>query len=85
MPTGPFRPGDKVPSTGIYIASHYQHRLPHEVFAVEGELFPVCKRCGTRASFALFKAVADIAFDQDVAASTEAQKWKKAKAGPIGD
>jgi hypothetical protein len=55
------------------------------VFAMEGELFPVCKRCGTRASFALFKAVADIALDQDFAASTEAQKWKKAKAGPIGD
>ncbi len=82
MPTGPFRPGDKVPSTGIYIASHYQHRLPHEVFAKAGELFPLCKRCGTRASFSLLKAAADIALDQDFAATAEEIKSKKAKAGP---
>jgi hypothetical protein len=85
MPTGPFKPGDKVPSTGIYIASHYQHRLPHEVFAVEGELFPLCKRCGMRASFNLFRVAADIELDQDFAASAESRKSKKAKAGPSGD
>lgn len=82
MPTGPFRPGDKVPRTGIYIASHYQHRLPHEVFASEGELFPPCKRCGTRTFFSLLKAAADISRDQDFAASAETKKAKKAEAGP---
>jgi hypothetical protein len=82
MPTGPFRPGEKVPATGIYLASHYQHRLPHEVFAVEGELFPECKRCGARASFTLVKVAADIERDQDFAASAESRKSEKAKAGP---
>jgi hypothetical protein len=80
MQTGPFKPGDRVPSTGIYLASHYQHRLPHEVFAKQGELFPSCKRCGTRASFCLVKAAADISLDQDFAG--EELKSKKAKAGP---
>ena len=85
MPTGPFRPGDQVPSTGIYIASHYQHRLPHEVFAKQGELFPICRRCGERASFVLFKAAGDISLDQDFAAAAEETKSKKAKAGPPAD
>lgn len=85
MPTGPFRPGDKVPCTGIFIASHYQHRLPHEVFATEGEMFPPCKRCGARTSFTLLKAAADISRDQDFTTTAEGGKAKKAKAGPPTD
>lgn len=80
MPTGPFRPGDKVPTTGIYTAVHYQHRLPHEVFAVAGEQFPECKRCGARASFILLKAVTYIQADQDFAGSAESRKSRKAGA-----
>lgn len=80
MPTGPFRPGDKVPVTGIYTAAHYQHRLPHEVFAVAGELFPECRRCGERASFTLLKAATDIQTDQDFAGSAESRKSKTAGA-----
>ncbi|MGE5324534.1 MAG: hypothetical protein ACM3SW_16830 [Actinomycetota bacterium] len=82
MPTGPFRPRDTVPTTGVYTATHYQHRLPHEVFAVAGEQFPECRRCGARASFTFLKAVADIGADQDFAGSAESRKARKAGAAP---
>ena len=85
MPTGPFRPGDKAPTTGIYIATHYQHRLPHEVFAVSGEQLPECRRCGARASFALLKAVPAIEADQDFARSAESRKSRRAGATPTDD
>lgn len=84
MPTGPFKPGDKVPVTGIYTASHYQHRLPHEVFAVQGEEFPGCRRCGLRASFNLFQSVLHVETDQDFSKSTLAKKNAAAKAGLSG-
>jgi len=84
MPTGLFKPGDKVPETGIYTASHYQHRLPHEVFAVQGEEFPVCRRCGPRASFSLFQSVSHVDADQDFSRSSQAKKKAAAKAGLTG-
>lgn len=85
MPTGPFRPGDKVPTTGIYTATHYQHRLPHEVFALGGEQFPECKRCGARAIFTLVKPVSDIEADQDFAGSADSRKSRRAGATPADD
>jgi len=84
MPTGPFKPGDKVPVTGIYTTSHYQHRLPHEVFAVEGEEFPACRRCGSRAAFSLFQSVSHVDTDQDFLKSTQAKRIAAAKAGQPG-
>jgi hypothetical protein len=76
MPDGPFRPGDKVPITGIYSVSHYQHRMPHEVFAVAGDTFPQCRRCGTRASFTLLQAAVHIDADQDFSGSAERAQVK---------
>lgn len=81
MPTGPFRPGDKVPATGIYTASHYQHRMPHEVFAVEGEQFPACRRCGERASFSLAHPAVHIEADQDFANLNQSKTVTQVKAG----
>jgi len=78
MATGPFRPGDRVPTTGIYTATHYQHRMPHEVFAVAGEEFPACRRCGSRAYFSILQQAAHIDADQDFIRATA--KGKKAKA-----
>jgi hypothetical protein len=81
MPAGPFRPGDKVPTTGIYTVSHYQHRMPHDVFAVEGDQFPPCRRCGSRASFVLAQAASHIDSDHDFSRSSDPNKTKRAKAG----
>ena len=67
-----------MPITGIYTATHYQHRMPHEVFAVEGEQFPACRRCGSRASFSLLQQATHIGHDHDFSrAATE----KNRKAG----
>ena len=81
MPNGSFRPGDSVPVTGIYTATHYQHRMPHEVFAVEGDQFPTCRRCGVRTSFVLLQAATHIETDRDFAKSAENAKAQKARAG----
>lgn len=81
MPDGTFRPGDRVPITGIYSATHYQHRMPHDVFAVEGDQFPACRKCGARTRFVLVQAAAHVNADRDFAKATESSKTKKAKAG----
>jgi hypothetical protein len=65
MQSGQFRPGDQVPVTGIYSVMHYQHRVPHDVFATGGEEFPRCHRCGDRVSFALVQSANRIDQDHD--------------------
>jgi hypothetical protein len=65
MPGGTFKPGEKVPTTGIYTATHQQHRLPHEVFAVEGDEFPSCRKCGNEIHFVLVQAASHIDLDRD--------------------
>jgi len=81
MPEGNFRPGERVPTTGIYTATHYQHRLPHQVFAVEGDQFPMCRRCGGRARFALLQAASYIETDRDFSKGSKSVKVSKAHAG----
>ena len=81
MPNGSYRPGDKVPVTGIYTATHHQHRMQHEVFAVEGDQFPSCRKCAGRTRFALLQAATHIDADRDFAKAAESSKAKKAKAG----
>jgi hypothetical protein len=73
MPTAIFRPGDRVPITGVYTATHYQHRLPHNVFAVADVPFPECRRCGKRVSFCLSQSPPCIESDQDFAANSTAE------------
>jgi hypothetical protein len=41
-----FKPGDKVPRSGIYRVSHdSSHAQPHEVTCVYGKVFPPCREC----------------------------------------
>ena len=49
-----YRPGDKVPHTGIYDVSHGSFHAPrHQVTCLYGGHFPVCNRCGHAARFQL--------------------------------
>jgi hypothetical protein len=49
-----YRPGDKVPHTGIYDVSHGSFHAPrHQVTCVGGGHFPTCKHCGHAARFQL--------------------------------
>jgi len=41
-----FKPGDKVPHSGIYKVTHDpEHAQPHEVTCVYGKTFPPCHDC----------------------------------------
>jgi ribosomal protein L37E len=53
--------------------------MPHEVFAVEGEQFPACRRCGPRAYFSLLQQATHIGHDQDFSqAATEKNRRARA-------
>ncbi len=80
MEKGPFRPGELVPMTGIYGVTHYQHRMPHEVFACEGEVFPHCRRCNLRVSFTLVEPAAHLGADPDFVRAAEQGNLKKVRA-----
>jgi hypothetical protein len=50
------RSGDRVPHSGIYLATHNNdHAKPHEVTCTVGDNFPECNECGA-VTFALVQA-----------------------------
>jgi hypothetical protein len=53
-----FRTGDTIPRSGIYRVSHFQHRLPHEVTLLRGEIFPRCSKCHDEVKFRVVRLVA---------------------------
>ncbi len=49
-----FEPGDQVPASGVYKASHgRQHLVSHYVTALFGETFPSCLGCSDQVRFEL--------------------------------
>jgi hypothetical protein len=61
-----FKPGEKVPTSGIYAVVHDTvHREAHEVTCVMGETFPPCKRCGDHPRFKLVRPAHHITDDED--------------------
>ena len=74
MPNGHFKPGEQVLTTGIYTATHHQHRRSHDVLVAKGERFPSCKKCGTRVHFELLQAATHIEGDRDFAKTDGAPK-----------
>jgi len=41
-----YKPGDTVPTSGIYRVTHDPaHRQPHEITCVAGKTFPPCRDC----------------------------------------
>ncbi|HTC92879.1 MAG TPA: hypothetical protein VK699_05450 [Terriglobales bacterium] len=65
MPSS-FRPGEKVPASGIYAALHSGHRFSHEVILLRQHEFPRCSHCGTRVSFELISEVPAFQEDRDL-------------------
>jgi hypothetical protein len=62
-----YMPGEFVPRTGIYVAAHAQHRPDHQVTAIRGEVFPVCRQCGTDVRFHLVHDASHMLHDMDFA------------------
>jgi hypothetical protein len=57
-----FKPGDRVPISGIYDVIHDKldgenHALPHRVTAIAGKAFPPCRACQGWVRFHLHQAV----------------------------
>jgi hypothetical protein len=49
-----YKPGDKVPKSGIYNVIHdVEHTEHHQVTCVIGETFPPCNHCGQHPRFTL--------------------------------
>lgn len=84
MENGPFRPGEVVPVTGIYGVTHYQHRMPHEVFAKKGDTFPVCRRCNSRVSFTLIQPAIHLGADPDFVGALEDGNGRFRRARVLG-
>jgi hypothetical protein len=51
-----FHTGDIVPDSGIYLVTHPEHRLPHEVTLLRDQKFPTCAKCDTAVVFELVQA-----------------------------
>ena len=52
-----FKPGNTVPTSGIYRVEHDAHRLMHEATLVENSVFPQCRHCGTAVRFQLLRPI----------------------------
>ena len=58
---GEFKPGDLVPTSGIYDVIHDKldgddHALPHQVTAIADKVFPPCRGCHESVRFRLHQA-----------------------------
>lgn len=61
-----FKPGDKVPNSGIYEVEHDpNHVAKHEVTCVYGKPFPPCNHCGHHVRFKLVRAAKHIALHDE--------------------
>lgn len=59
-----FKPGEQVPSSGVYRVHHQSHREEHDATLREGELFPVCTVCEQQVRFRLVQSARLI--DRDI-------------------
>ena len=60
-----FRPGDRVPCSGVFHVAHRNHRDAHEATLGAGGSFPPCAVCGDGVRFRLVKEAADLKSDTD--------------------
>ena len=60
-----FKPGERIPDSGVYLVVHQEHRSDHEATLVIGKPFPHCARCGTGVRFRLLRIASSIDGDPD--------------------
>lgn len=60
-----FKPGEQVPSSGVYRVLHQGHRDEHEATLREGEQFPTCTVCAQDVLFRLVQSAKLIDRDRD--------------------
>lgn len=52
-----FKPGQRVPVSGIYRVEHDSHRLMHEATLLQNDPFPRCRECKSDVRFELVRTV----------------------------
>lgn len=52
-----YKPGERVPNSGVYRVTHDEHRLMHEATLLAGDRFPICKQCKRQVRFELRRSV----------------------------
>jgi hypothetical protein len=62
-----FAPGQMVPISGVYTVVHQGHRKEHEVIAIRGEEFPLCRICNDEVRFRVVQVAPHMTHDFDLA------------------
>ena len=75
-----YRPGHKVPNSGVYLAIHRDHRAAHEVVAIQGEEFPSCRICKNEVRFYSERVVPHMTHDFDLTGPESGALKPRAKA-----
>lgn len=57
LDTRSYKPGDRIPASGIYRVEHGPHRLMHAATLLANSRFPLCRRCGHSVRFYLVRKV----------------------------
>jgi len=52
-----YKPGDRVPASGIYRVEHSPHRLMHLATLIGSTRFPICRECSRAVRFYLVRTV----------------------------
>lgn len=79
-----YKPGQLVPTSGIYTAIHQPHRPPHEVVAIRGEEFPPCRVCKDEVRFYVASSVPHMMHDFDLTGPVTRTSKHRAKAAKKG-
>ena len=58
--------GSPVPESGVYRVVHSEHREPHFVTAIKGEVFPPCRKCRNLVRYSLALASEYVVYDWDL-------------------
>ncbi|MGZ4829817.1 MAG: hypothetical protein ACXVJL_16475 [Candidatus Angelobacter sp.] len=55
-----YKSSDTIPESGIYRVTHAEHRLPHEVTLIGGQIFPPCAKCHEEVRFELVRELPEL-------------------------
>lgn len=79
-----YKPGELVPISGIYTAVHERHRPRHDVVALKGEEFPLCRICKVDVRFYITRLIPHMTHDFDLTGPDSGVLEEQAKAAKRG-